>query len=177
MKVTRSMKLNECEVDGIYDSAPTESTTVIRRRTSMTSCSTSKSANPVLKNRWDRWGRAMGKTRRRLRLSRTARGGMSWQDTKGRQRQPAVFHPEPERVRRPRSSVLALQDVADEYKVNDEDDPDNDDHFWPPSPKRPRVDEDGLLAEAVLTYAASVGDADDVPTTYQQAMKSNEASE
>jgi hypothetical protein len=88
-----------------------------------------------------------------------------------------VFHPEPERVRRPRDSVLALQDVADEYKVNDEDDPDNDDHFWPPSPKRPRVDEDGLLAEAVLAYAASVGDADDAPTTYQQAMKSNEASE
>ena len=43
-----------------------------------------------------------------------------------------IFHPEPERVRRPRYSVLALRDVEDEYKVNDEDDLDNDDHFWPP---------------------------------------------
>ena len=61
--------------------------------------------------------------------------------------------------------------------MNDEEEPDNDDHFWPPSPKRPRVDEDGLLAEAILAFSASVGNADDVPTTYQQAMKSNEASE
>ena len=29
VKVTRSMKLDERKVDGIYDSAPTESTTVI----------------------------------------------------------------------------------------------------------------------------------------------------
>ncbi|OWZ24414.1 LOW QUALITY PROTEIN: polyprotein [Phytophthora megakarya] len=56
------------------------------------------------------------------------------------------------------------------------DDPENDDHFWPPSPKRPRFDEDSLLAEAVLAYAVDVGDADDAPTTYQQAMHSNESS-
>ncbi|POM69237.1 Hypothetical protein PHPALM_14496 [Phytophthora palmivora] len=53
----------------------------------------------------------------------------------------------------------------------------NDDHFWPPFPKRPRIDEDSLLAEAVLTYAADVGDTNEAPTTYQQAMQSNEASE
>ena len=88
-----------------------------------------------------------------------------------------LFHPEPERVRRPRDPVLALRDVEDDSKMNGEDDPDNDDHFWPPSPKRPRVDEDSLLAEAVLAYAANVGDADDAPSTYQQAMKSDEASE
>ncbi|OWZ04219.1 Integrase, catalytic core protein [Phytophthora megakarya] len=50
------------------------------------------------------------------------------------------------------------------------DDPDNDDHFWPPSPTRPRFDEDSLLTEAVLAYAADVGDADDAPTTYQQVV-------
>ncbi|KAE9156401.1 hypothetical protein PF004_g32605 [Phytophthora fragariae] len=91
-----------------------------------------------------------------------------------------VFHPEPERVRRAREPVLVLENGRSdeaEYKVNDEDDPDNDDHFWPPSPKRARVGEDGLLAEAVLAYAANVGDADDAPTTYQQAMKSKEASD
>ncbi|KAE8951691.1 hypothetical protein PR001_g33618, partial [Phytophthora rubi] len=43
-----------------------------------------------------------------------------------------VFHPEPERVRRAREPVLVLEDGRSdeaEYKVNDEDDPDNDDHF------------------------------------------------
>ncbi|GMF32340.1 unnamed protein product [Phytophthora lilii] len=88
-----------------------------------------------------------------------------------------VFHPEPERVRRQLEPVLSLRDAAEEYKVNDMDDPDNDDHFWPPSRKRPRVDEENLIVEAVLAYAANVGEADDAPTTYQQAMKSNESSE
>ncbi|CEG46639.1 retrotransposon ty1-copia subclass [Plasmopara halstedii] len=40
-----------------------------------------------------------------------------------------------------------------------------------------RIDEDRLLAEAVLAYAASVGKADDVPTTYQQAMDSDDTAE
>lgn len=47
----------------------------------------------------------------------------------------------------------------------------------PPSTKRPRIDDDGLIAEAVLAYAASVGDADDAPTTNQQAMNSSDSSE
>ncbi|CEG40271.1 retrotransposon ty1-copia subclass [Plasmopara halstedii] len=55
--------------------------------------------------------------------------------------------------------------------------PDNDDQIWPPSPTRPSIDEDGLLAEAVLAYAASVGEADDAPTTYQQAMDGDDAAE
>ncbi|GMF45584.1 unnamed protein product [Phytophthora fragariaefolia] len=45
----------------------------------------------------------------------------------------------------------------------------------PPSPKRTRIDEDGLIAEAVLAYAASIVEAADPPSTYAQAMASDEA--
>ncbi|CEG43667.1 FOG: Transposon-encoded proteins with TYA, reverse transcriptase, integrase domains in various combinations [Plasmopara halstedii] len=45
----------------------------------------------------------------------------------------------------------------------------------PPSPKRARIDGDGLIAEAVLAYAVSVGEESDLPTTYAQAMASDEA--
>lgn len=41
-----------------------------------------------------------------------------------------------------------------------------------PSPKRARIDDEGLIAEAVLAYAASVGEADDAPSTYSQALRS-----
>ncbi|CAI5714054.1 unnamed protein product [Peronospora farinosa] len=91
-----------------------------------------------------------------------------------------VFRPERERSRRPREPSLLLGNgliMADENTMNSDDDPDNDDHFYPPSPKRPRIDEDNLLAEAVLAYAASIGDANDAPTTYQQAMDSDEVKE
>ncbi|OWZ15150.1 LOW QUALITY PROTEIN: Retrotransposon like protein [Phytophthora megakarya] len=57
------------------------------------------------------------------------------------------------------------------------DDSDNNNHFWPPSPKRPRSDEDSLLGETVLAYAADVDDADDAPTTYQLAIQNNESSQ
>ena len=40
--------------------------------------------------------------------------------------------------------------MADEHKMDSDDDPDNDDQFYPPSPKRTRVNEDSLLAYAVL---------------------------
>jgi transposase InsO family protein len=182
VKVTRSMKLDEREVDGIYDTAPTKSTTVIH---------STEDADDVVQHEQEQQPAAdapMGSVQEtheedtempEAESDDSMRHGLTtYRRTPGANfSDNLVFHPEPERVRRPRDSVLALQDVADEYKVNDENDPDNDDHFWPPSPKRPRVDEDGLLAEAVLAYAASVGDADDAPTTYQQAMKSREASE
>ncbi|CAI5726248.1 unnamed protein product [Peronospora farinosa] len=89
-----------------------------------------------------------------------------------------VFRPERERSRRPREPSLLLGNgliMADENTMDSDDDPDNDDHFYPPSPKRPRIDKVNLLAEAVLAYAASIGDANDAPTTYQQAMDSDEA--
>ncbi|OWZ18686.1 polyprotein [Phytophthora megakarya] len=99
-----------------------------------------------------------------------------------------IFHQQPERIWRAREPVLLLGDgpacendsatdtndnSANDNSGNDNssndksgnDYSDNDDHFWPPSPKRPRFDEDSLLAEAVLAYAADVGDADDVSTS------------
>ncbi|OWY94427.1 hypothetical protein PHMEG_00035846 [Phytophthora megakarya] len=106
-----------------------------------------------------------------------------------------IFHQQPERIRSARRPVLLLGDGpacendsvtdANDNSGNDNssndnsgnDDSDNDDHFWPPSPKRPRFDEDSLFAEAVLAYAADVGDANDAPTTYQQAMQSNESAQ
>jgi len=149
------MQLNEHEVDGIYDSAPTESTTVIH---------STEDVDDVVQHEPEQQpaaGTPMGSVQEkheedteipeaeldnsmRHELARYRRTpGVAVSDS-------LVFHPEPERVRRPRDSFLALEDVADEYKVNDEDDPDNNDHFWMPSPKRPRVEEDGLLADAVL---------------------------
>jgi hypothetical protein len=45
----------------------------------------------------------------------------------------------------------------------------------PPTPKRARIDEDGLIAETVLAYAISVDDDPDVPTTYDEAVASDNA--
>ena len=47
----------------------------------------------------------------------------------------------------------------------------------PPSPKRARIDEEGLLAEAVLACAASVGGVPDTPNPYAEAVASDEAAE
>ena len=47
----------------------------------------------------------------------------------------------------------------------------------PSSPKRARIDEDGLIAEAVMAYVAKIDDAVDVPTTYAEAISSDEADE
>ncbi|CEG49225.1 retrovirus-related pol polyprotein from transposon tnt 1-94 [Plasmopara halstedii] len=60
-------------------------------------------------------------------------------------------------------------DNDEEQKVKESD--------TPPIAKRARIDEEGLIAEAVLAYAANVGEVDDAPTTYQQAMNSEDAME
>ncbi|OWZ17022.1 LOW QUALITY PROTEIN: reverse transcriptase [Phytophthora megakarya] len=78
------------------------------------------------------------------------------------------FHPEPVRTRRVLEPVLLLEDGSghnDESSVANNDDPENDDHFWPPSPKRPRFDEDSLLAEAtsamlMMHHDVSAGDGE-----------------
>ncbi|OWZ17078.1 polyprotein [Phytophthora megakarya] len=86
-----------------------------------------------------------------------------------------AFPPEPVRTRRIQEPVLILEDGSghdDEPSVANNDNSENGDHFWPPSPKR-----SSLLADAILAYAADVGDAGDAPTTYQEGMQSNEPSE
>ncbi|KAE9000882.1 hypothetical protein PF011_g13989 [Phytophthora fragariae] len=81
-----------------------------------------------------------------------------------------VFHPPIHRSRRPREPVFLLEDGTDAEEERKSEGSDG-----PPSPKRARIDEDGLLAEAVLAYAASSGDAVDIPTTHAQAMASDDA--
>ena len=46
-----------------------------------------------------------------------------------------------------------------------------------PTPKRARIDEEGLLAEAVLAYAASIDGVPDTPNAYAEAIASDEAAE
>ena len=46
-----------------------------------------------------------------------------------------------------------------------------------PSPKRARIDGEGLLAEAVLAYDASIDGVPDTPNTYAEAIASDEAAE
>ena len=90
------------------------------------------------------------------------------------------FRPERERSQCTREPVLILgnrSNMADDHNMNRDDDPDNDDRSYPPSPKRPRDDRDILLAEAVLAYKASFGNEDDAPPTYQQVMDSDDAKE
>ncbi|GMF43101.1 unnamed protein product [Phytophthora fragariaefolia] len=179
VKVIRSMTLDVREVDGIYDSAPTESTAVIHLTEDVDEVVLLEQEQqpaahaPMGPEEWNHEEKA---AMPEAESDASMRHGLATYRTRPREdfTNNLVFHPEPELVRRPRYLVLALED---KYKVNDEEDPNNDDHFWLPSPKRPRVYEDGLLAEAVLAYAASVGDADDAPTTYEQVMKSSESSE
>ncbi|KAE9188971.1 hypothetical protein PF004_g22347 [Phytophthora fragariae] len=83
-----------------------------------------------------------------------------------------VFHPPVHRSRRAREPVFLLEDGTD---AEEERKPEGSD--GPPSPKRARIDEDGLLAEAVLGYAASIGDAVDIPTTHAQAMASDDTAQ
>lgn len=44
-----------------------------------------------------------------------------------------------------------------------------------PSPKRPRIVKDGILAESVLACSAKIDDDTDIPNTYAEAVGSDEA--
>jgi hypothetical protein len=83
-----------------------------------------------------------------------------------------VFHPPMDRSRRSREPVFLLEDGTDAAEERESEGSDG-----PPSPKRARIDEDGLLAEAILAYAATVGVAVDLPTTYGEAMASGDAAQ
>ncbi|POM70894.1 Integrase catalytic core protein [Phytophthora palmivora] len=83
-----------------------------------------------------------------------------------------VFHPEAERSRRSREPVFLLENGQ-----NDGEESRSEGSDGPPSPKRARVDEDGLIPEAVMAYVANIVETTDVPTTYAEAMASHEADE
>lgn len=79
-----------------------------------------------------------------------------------------VFWREVERTRARRELVLMIRNSSDdeESAEGSED---------PPTPKRARIDEDGLIVEAFLAYAVSNNNNADLPTTYVQAMASDDA--
>ncbi|CEG43760.1 retrotransposon ty1-copia subclass [Plasmopara halstedii] len=78
-----------------------------------------------------------------------------------------VFQPQAERSRRTREPMLLLENISDAVECLEGSE-------GPPSPERARIDDDGLLAEAVLAYAVSVGEESGLPTTYAQSMASDE---
>ena len=83
-----------------------------------------------------------------------------------------VFNPDAERSRRTIEPMFLLENVSDA---------DDEQHFdWSdglPSPKRARIDERGLLAEAVLAYSASIDGVPETPYTYAEAIACDEAAE
>ncbi|KAG2923158.1 hypothetical protein PC116_g826 [Phytophthora cactorum] len=81
-----------------------------------------------------------------------------------------MLHPVTERVRRSREPVFLLEDGIDEDVERQTEETDG-----PPSPKRARTDEDRLLVEAVLAYAARIDGVLDTPSTYDEAVSSSGA--
>ena len=78
-----------------------------------------------------------------------------------------VFRPQLARARCSQEPVLMFENglELDDDKVND--------HFYPPSSKRLRFDDNCLPADAVLPYAANIKGTDDGPETYQEAVASD----
>uniref|UniRef100_A0AAV1UVQ3 Reverse transcriptase Ty1/copia-type domain-containing protein n=1 Tax=Peronospora matthiolae TaxID=2874970 RepID=A0AAV1UVQ3_9STRA len=83
-----------------------------------------------------------------------------------------VFNPETTFSRRSREPALILEDEKYDDEVHQSEWSDG-----PPSPKRARIDDEGLLAEAVLAYAENFDGIPDTPNTYAEAIASGEADE
>lgn len=83
-----------------------------------------------------------------------------------------VFQLQVERSRRPLEPVCLPEDGLDATEEQSAEGSDG-----PPSPKRARTDEDDLIAETVLAYAASVNEGADPLATYAEAMASDESVE
>ncbi|KAE8995982.1 hypothetical protein PR002_g19461 [Phytophthora rubi] len=191
VKVTRSVKLDEREVDGIYETLPARNGTVIHISedahdavtpapverqpaveepmegvendapdVSMESVEPEQDPAPPLLLAEERPAPTG------LELAPYRAPPTVFEDDR------VVFHPPVHRSRRAREPVFLLEDGTDAEEERKSEGSDG-----PPSPKRARIDEDGLLADAVLAYAASIGDAVDIPTTHAQAMASDDAAQ
>ncbi|OWZ18262.1 reverse transcriptase [Phytophthora megakarya] len=156
VKVSRSVKLDEREVNGIYDTTTAEDSTIIYARKDVEgSALTERTEQPAAYELMD---------------------SVDEEEVEDVEMQVESDSSPGQELTTYRRVARPTMDENMSSSANN-DDPENDDHFWPPSPKRPRFDEDSLLAEAVLAYAADIGNADDAPTTYQQAKQNNESSE
>uniref|UniRef100_A0AAV1UDP2 Retroviral polymerase SH3-like domain-containing protein n=1 Tax=Peronospora matthiolae TaxID=2874970 RepID=A0AAV1UDP2_9STRA len=81
-----------------------------------------------------------------------------------------VFHPETTFARRSREPALLLED-----EKNDDEAQKPEWRDGPPSPKRARIDDEELLAEAALLYAANFDGIPDTPNTCARSIPSGEA--
>lgn len=72
-----------------------------------------------------------------------------------------VFRPQPALFRRSQEPVIMI-----ENGLEPDDDNENDDHFYPPCTKRLRFDDNCLIAEAILAYAANVKKTSDASIKY-----------
>nr|CAI72292.1 putative polyprotein [Phytophthora infestans] len=188
VKVTRSVKLDEREVGGIYDTQSPASGTVIHvtrnddtivpisgvERTPAQDEPMEEAEEPAQDIEMDDLELERNAEIQQLPAPEEPR--LNGLDLATFHSQPPsfhedrmVFHPETERSTRPREPLLLLGNGDDEDVERGSD--------GPSSPKRTRIDEDGLLAEAVLAYAASIGGVPDTPNTYAEAIASNEAGE
>ncbi|KAE9073838.1 hypothetical protein PF007_g25651 [Phytophthora fragariae] len=191
VKVTRSVKLDEREVDGIYETLPAGTGTVIHVSedahdavtpapverqpaveepmegvendapdVNMASVEPEQDPAPPLQLAEERPAPTG------LELARYRSPPTVFEDDR------VAFHPPVHRSIRAREPVFILEDgtYAEEERKSEGS-------VGPPSPKRARIDEGGLIAEAVLAYAASIGDAVDIPTTHAQAMASDDAAQ
>uniref|UniRef100_A0AAV1U8P3 Retroviral polymerase SH3-like domain-containing protein n=1 Tax=Peronospora matthiolae TaxID=2874970 RepID=A0AAV1U8P3_9STRA len=190
VKVSRSVKLDEREVDGIYDTLPAQIKTVIHVSTDADDKVTLAPVEiqPVEAEPMEGVENDAPDVEMESMLpiqdaippllmpqERSAPTGFELEPYRGPptifEDDQVVFHTPRDRFRSSREPVFLLEegtDAEDERKSEGRD--------GPSYPKRARIYEDGLIAEAVLAYAASI-DTVDLPTTYAQAIASEDSTQ
>ncbi|POM72303.1 Integrase catalytic core protein, partial [Phytophthora palmivora] len=165
VKVSRSVKLDEREVGGIYESPSFQPQGTVINLTKDTDDGTV----PTSMERQHTPDIPMEDTEETV-PDVEMNEGEHEPNAQAFREERLVFQPEMERLRRPREPVFLLENGSDggEYVQSEGSDS-------PPSPKRARIDEEGLIAEAVMAYAANIVDAADVPTSYAEATASPDA--
>uniref|UniRef100_A0AAV1UWP6 Reverse transcriptase Ty1/copia-type domain-containing protein n=1 Tax=Peronospora matthiolae TaxID=2874970 RepID=A0AAV1UWP6_9STRA len=147
-KTSRSVKLEEREVAGIYDTRPPQLETIVR----LTTEHDDENLSPV-------------------EIEQLADEPMEVdEDPANFEEDLLVFHPETTFSRRFREPALLLEDEKYKDEAHQSEWSDG-----PPSSKRARIDDDGLLDEAVLAYAAYFDGIPDTPNTYAEAIASGKA--
>uniref|UniRef100_A0AAV1TLZ0 Polyprotein n=1 Tax=Peronospora matthiolae TaxID=2874970 RepID=A0AAV1TLZ0_9STRA len=190
VKVSRSVKLDEREVDGIYDTLPAQIETVIHVSTDADDEVTlapvelqpveAKPMEGVENDAPDVEMESMQPIQDAIPpllmpQERSAPTGFELEPYRGPptifEDDQVVFHTPRDRFRSSREPVFLLEEGTDAEEERKSEGRDG-----PSYPKRARIDEDGLIAEAVLAYAASI-DTVDLPTTYAQAIASEDSTQ
>uniref|UniRef100_A0AAV1UTC1 Reverse transcriptase Ty1/copia-type domain-containing protein n=1 Tax=Peronospora matthiolae TaxID=2874970 RepID=A0AAV1UTC1_9STRA len=181
IKVCRSVKLDEREVGGIYDTLPAQIETVIHVSTDADDEVTlapvelqpveAEPMEGVENDAPDVEMESMQPIQDAIPpllmpQERSAPTGFELEPYRGQptifEDDQVVFHTPRDRFRSSREPVFLLEEGTDAEEERKSEGRDG-----PSYPKRARIDEDGLIAEAVLAYAASI-DTVDLPTTYAQ---------